>query len=91
MIIRSQDKRRIINFNQITNIATMFNSRLEQWEIYVCYAYCNDAECGNSTIAYYSTEEKAVKVLDMIEDACRNVAFTDGVVFRMPEDEDVEV
>jgi len=48
--------------------------------------FVNGAFFGN-----YSTEEKAIKVLDMIEDACRNMAFTDGAVFRMPADEDVEV
>ena len=37
----------------------------------------------------YSTEEKAIKVLDMIEDAYRNSAFTDGNIFRMPQDSEV--
>ena len=43
--------------------------------------FINGAFFGN-----YPTEEKAIKVLDMIEDACRNMAFTDGIVFRMPQD-----
>jgi hypothetical protein len=46
--------------------------------------FVNGAFFGN-----YSTEEKAIKVLDMIEDACRNMAFTDGIVFRMPQDSEV--
>lgn len=77
MIIRSQDKRKIIPLNQPVYIETV----VDEWKI--------------STEGYflgtYSTEEKAIKVLDMIEDACRNMSFTDGVVFRMPADEDVEV
>lgn len=89
MIIRSQDKKRIINFNQITHMATMFNSRLGQWEIYACYPYCNDAECGYSTIAYYFTEEKALKVLDDIFCAFRNMAYVDVTTFQMPQDSEV--
>ena len=99
MIIRSQDKRKIINFNQITHIATMFNSRLEQWKINVCYPYCNDAECGYSTIAYYSTEEKAIKVLDMICEHAEALHFSKvapnecgqiwGNVFNVPQDSEV--
>lgn len=90
MIIRSQDRKKIINFNQITNIATMFNSRLEEWEVYVCYPYCSDAECGYSIIAYYPTEEKAIKVLDMIQkrysEFCCNKFCS---VFEMPQDSEV--
>ena len=77
MIIRSQDKRKIIPLNQPVFIETV----ADEWKI----------STERYFLGTYSTEEKAVKVLDMIEDACRNVAFTDGVVFRMPADEDVEV
>lgn len=80
MIIRSQDKTRItsdLNFNIVH--FTIFEPEL--WSIK------NSIGCFGE----YTTEEKALKVLDMICDACRNVAFTDGVVFRMPADEDVEV
>ena len=85
MIIRSQDKTKIFNFEQIRKI-----------------------DCDNgmivvdstSILGEYSTEEKAIKVLDMIchfadkvhlEKLQLNPIRTDGAVFQMPLDEDVEV
>lgn len=79
MIIRSQDKSKIINFNTTCEI---YKQGFEIWL---------NTYNGISKIGMYSTEEKAIKVLDMIEDAHRSMSFTDGVVFRMPADEDVEV
>lgn len=85
MIIRSQRKGMILNMDCIAKIYV--DDVLQENTKIFKYGIVADKEI----IAVYSTEEKAVKVLDMIEDACRNVAFTDGVVFRMPADEDVEV
>lgn len=85
MIIRSQDKKGIVNLN---NIDTLCIEQNHCGCDVVCF---NGLRESRSKIGEYSTEEKAIKVLDMICDACRNVAFTDGVVFRMPADEDVEV
>lgn len=80
MIIRSQNKKELHNLDTIKMINVTTNSLRYFVEVN-----------SQKLIGTYSTEEKAIKVLDMIEDACRNVAFTDGVVFRMPADEDVEV
>lgn len=43
---------------------------------------------GSSLLGKYSTEEKALKVLDRIEELVENQC---GLTFYMPEDEDVEV
>ena len=101
MIIRSQDKKNIVNFNNIKNI------KVQGWESIfdICVAEYNFFE----KIGTYSTEEKAIKVLDMIQQEYgRHIygkggamatadyyvppfAFIPPKVFQMPEDEDVEV
>lgn len=86
MIIRSQDKKKIVNFD-ICHLSITTDHCIVATNGVVSYP----SEMLSGVIGEYSTEDKAIKVLDMIEDACRNVAFTDGVVFRMPADEDVEV
>ena len=80
MIIRSQNKKELHNLDTIKMISVTTNSLKYFVEVN-----------SQKVIGTYSTEEKAVKVLDMIEDAHRSMSFTDGVVFRMPADEDVEV
>ena len=85
MIIRSQRKGMILNMDCISKIYV--DDVVYQDTKSIEYGIVADKEI----IGVYSTEEKAVKVLDMIEEAHRSMAFTDGVVFRMPEDEDVEV
>ena len=74
MIIRSQDKRKIIPLNQPIYIETV----ADEWKI----------STERFFLGSYSTEEKAIKVLDMICDACRNTAFIDeqAVMFYMPQD-----
>ena len=79
MIIRSQDRKSIINYSCIDKIY------IRETDIWIRIIARDNIE----RIAAYSTEEKAIKVLDMIEDACRNMAFTDGVVFQMPQDSEV--
>lgn len=73
MLIRSQDNKQIINFNKAESIVlrNIENSTLI-W-------------CGPHIIGEYSTEEKAIAVLDMIE----NAIWTDRF-FQMPADEEVE-
>ena len=58
MLIRSQDKSRLISLN---------NTReLRFWE---CAQGFNITDCV-CPIGHYSTREKAMKVLDMIQEAC---------------------
>lgn len=73
MIIISQDK------NTITSDWDLFVSHPNVWVI----------KSSMGIIGEYTTEEKVIKVLDMIEDAHRNIVFTDGVVFHMPQDSEV--
>ena len=87
MLIRSQDKSRLINLN---------NTReLRFWE---CAQGFNITDCVCS-IGHYSTEAKAMKVLDMIqkryEECEAERIYKEGVfkieTFQMPEDSEVEI
>ena len=80
MIIRSQDKKRIANFS-VCNLIAIVGTQEKSKNITV----------DGMVIGTYSTEEKAIKVLDMICDFCRNIAFIDeqAVVFDMPQDSEV--
>ena len=92
MIIRSQDKKMLINFN---NISAIF---LKDTEVVVRYYD------GCAGIGKYSTKEKAIKVLDMIQDKYTeytkvasgwNGENIQGLYvlprgFQMPQDSEVE-
>lgn len=99
MLIRSQDKEMIINM-AVTN------------HVYVGEAYrpngsLSDINADEMRLGYYSTKAKAMKVLDMIQEAYSeyqimlnfSVSYlhefkekTDGfAIFQMPEDSEVEV
>ena len=81
MLIRSQNKKELHNLDGIKMIKVVTNSQDYFVEVN-----------SQHTIGTYSTEEKALKVLDMICDTCRNIAFIDerAVVFQMPQDDDAE-
>lgn len=82
MIIRSQNKKAIVNLNMIDTI--------EERDNQIRYFSGGGMETVG-LLGQYSTEEKAIKVLDMICNACRNIAFIDeqAVVFEMPQDSEV--
>lgn len=74
MLIRSQDKSRLINLD---------NTReLRFWE---CAQGFNITDCV-CPIGHYSTKAKAMKVLDMIQEAYAN----GHIDFQMPADSEVE-
>lgn len=77
MIIRSQDKKMIINFNGASNIYIQGTS-----------IWANTYH-GIATLGIYSTEEKAQQVLDDIFCAFRNMAYVDVTTFQMPQDSEV--
>ena len=91
MIIRSQDKYSIINFDGVDRVR--ISERRERGEIKEHYEtdvyYSTKNEVG--ILGTYSTEEKAIKVLDMICNVFRNTAFIDekAVIFEMPQDSEV--
>lgn len=61
MLIRSQDKRMIVNFDNICTVSAFPEKDSE--DIYV------EDGTGSLMIGRYSAKEKAMKVLDMIQDA----------------------
>lgn len=61
MLIRSQDKRMIVNFENICTVSAFPEKDSE--DIYV------EDGTGSLMVGRYSTKEKAMKVLDMIQEA----------------------
>lgn len=87
MLIRSQDKKKIANLANIAELVI-----LNFYEI--CAVYGN----GHVDLGEYSTEEKAKKVLDDIENTYIGTLWTEKdaiianrVVFEMPQDNEVKV
>ena len=90
MIIRSQDKAFIINFGQVDTVCL---GGIEGKSVITF----TDAQVV--TLGTYSTEEKAIKVLDDICTFANGIHFEmiatdqcgrlDGVVFQMPQDSEV--
>ena len=88
MIIRSQDKKRIANINTC-NLIAIVGTQGKSKNITV----------DGMVIGEYSTEEKAIKVLDMIcdfyirmVDVTNNIVQAtkeDSYVFQMPQDSEV--
>ena len=89
MLIRSQDKRILINMNNVSSIEVGDN------ELRI---FADDGEAIYD-LGSYSTKAKAMKVLDMIQEAYEGYeyekAFKTGLAlfeaFQMPADSEVEV
>lgn len=89
MLIRSQDKRILINMNNVSSIEVGDN------ELRI---FADDGETIYD-LGSYSTKEKAMKVLDMIQKRYEEYEteriYKEGVfkigTFQMPEDSEVEV
>lgn len=77
MLIRSQNKQNIFNINSIDGIG--FSDRYTTCELFVAV---NGREY---TLGIYSSKEKAIQVLDMIEKEYVT-SFGTNVVFYMPEE-----
>lgn len=90
MLIRSQDKRMIVNFDNICTVSALPEKDNED-------IYAEDGT-GSLMVGRYSTKEKAMKVLDMIQDAyCKFMSVKNDdawggkeSVFYMPADSEVE-
>lgn len=101
MIIRSQDKKTITNFSQLTDLSIHPNHDYSAFRIVACYPFALGEDYSSMQIGTYSTEEKAIKVLDMIQDAYMQYGtFKDGIgnihgvfnfpkCFQMPQDSEV--
>ena len=77
MLIRSQDKRMIVNFENICTVSAFPEKDSE--DIYV------EDGTGSLMVGRYSTKEKAIKVLDMLQEAYINGHSN----YQMPEDSEV--
>ena len=66
MIIRSQDKEIALNFNQVVyfRVAKRIN---KECDVAALYSPFSENDCGFVSLGEYSSKEKAIKVLDMIE------------------------
>lgn len=85
MLIRSQDKKSILNLDKVMQLCVV----TPPFGTVERMIMANGAGVGT-----YSTEEKAIKVLDMIEDAYKDFRggnIYEHSVFQMPQDEEVEV
>ena len=79
MWIRSQDRKALLNVNQVLISPSVDGS----------IHYINDSLGEESNVlGVYSTEEKALRVLDWIQN---QIEYKNVEVHQMPQDEDVEV
>lgn len=83
MLIRSQDKKSLINMDNVTDLSVVGGS-----EIMACYT----TDQGYQRIGKYSDESKAIKVLDAIQGAyarfCSGNTYSDAA-FQMPQESEV--
>lgn len=101
MLIRSQNKMSLVKFENIVININNINGK----EI-ICWSQMNPGEDEYISLGHYSAKAKAMKVLDMIQEAYSeyqimlnfSVSYlhefkekTDGfAIFQMPEDSEVE-
>lgn len=78
MWIRSQDRRSLSNVNQVLISPTSDKSK------YYIYGFL---ERGRDILGVYSSEEKALKVLDYIHDNLEHPYYN---VFEMPQDNEID-
>ena len=89
LVIRSQDKTCLHKCNVLTIEKCVIDGYGHYWEV---DSFCIDEKdikyCiygDRNLLGIYSSEEKAVKVLDEIEKV-----FFENIIYKMPTDEEVE-
>ena len=94
MLIRSQNKIALVKFkNIVININNISGKEI------ICWSQMNPGEDEYISLGHYSTKAKAMKVLDMIQEAyCKFMSVKNDdawsgkeSVFYMPEDSEVEI
>lgn len=94
MLIRSQNKMSLVKFkNIVININNISGKEI------ICWSQMNLGEDEYISLGHYSTKAKAMKVLDMIQEAyCKFMSVKNDdawsgkeSVFYMPEDSEVEI
>lgn len=94
MLIRSQNKMSLVKFENIVININNINGK----EI-ICWSQMNPGEDEYISLGHYSAKTKAMKVLDMIQEAyCKFMSVKNDdawsgkeSVFYMPEDSEVEI
>lgn len=84
MLIRSQDNKKLVNFDSYEGISINYPNESD-FQI-MAVKELVDSNLGLVEMGTYYSEEKAIKVLDMIESAYKNECR----VFQMPADEEIE-
>lgn len=79
MWIRNQNKTLLID---VTAIGVDAGSNI--------FSITNNGNVEPFVLASYSTKEKALKVLDMIQSFINNELIRDYMVFQMPQNDEVE-
>lgn len=94
MLIRSQNKMSLVKFeNIVININNISGKEI------ICWSQMNPGKGEYISLGHYSTKAKAMKVLDMIQEAyCKFMSVKNDdawsgkeSVFYMPEDSEVEI
>ncbi|WP_342756758.1 hypothetical protein [Kineothrix sedimenti] len=76
MLIRSQSKKQLINFSNYHGVAISYKN---DCDFGVCAVYeMQSQEVAQVEMGNYSTEEKAIKVLDMIQNAYTGSLWTEN-------------
>ena len=83
MWIRTQNKYILANANS-------FRIRKDSIDDWVYYAINGHYDRYEQELGIYSTKEKALKVLNQIQDNMESFEHEPTMVFQMPGDEDVE-
>lgn len=94
MLVRSQNKMSLVKFENIVININNINGK----EI-ICWSQMNPGEDEYISLGHYSAKTKAMKVLDMIQEAyCKFMSVKNDdawsgkeSVFYMPEDSEVEI
>ena len=84
MWIRTQNMYILANANSFR----ICKDSIDDW---VYYAINGHYDRYEQELGIYSTKEKALKVLDQIQDNMESFEHEPTMVFQMPQDEDVEV
>lgn len=98
LLIRSQDKKKLVNFNQVTDLSVV--KLPDGFGVNAYFAFSVGDDYASMCIGEYSTEEIAIGVLNMIQDKFQEpiyqndiggseVAIYRNTVFQMPKNEDL--
>jgi len=91
MLIRSQDKARLINLNNVEKVGIYGMVGNSYTDLDDDKSKCFVIDIPSASLGEYRTKEAAIKVLDMIQDAWEDQAEKFRYSFQMPQAEDLEV